>query len=125
LIQDHRQVMILELQSLASSTAVVTWRLDLHRRQDLDDRGRHLTVFRDDGLDRPDDLDHRRHRKIDQLASVIATINTGQGLDLLGAHERPSRDQSPHLVGQDRRTRARNDSVASGSEVVRSIPSDC
>jgi hypothetical protein len=46
LIQDHRQVMILELESLASSTAVVPGLLDLHRRQDLDDRGhlgRHLT----------------------------------------------------------------------------------
>jgi hypothetical protein len=49
LIQDQRQVMILELASLASSTAVVARRLDLHRTQGLDDRGhhgRHLTGLR-------------------------------------------------------------------------------
>ncbi|HZL74078.1 MAG TPA: hypothetical protein VFB83_01795 [Propionibacteriaceae bacterium] len=30
----------------------------------------------DDGRDRPDDLGHRHNRKIDQLASVIAALNT-------------------------------------------------
>jgi hypothetical protein len=74
LIQDHRQMITLELESLASATAVVTWRLDLHRRQDLDDRGRHLTVFRDDGLDRPDDLDHRRDRGVGNRSHPIRSV---------------------------------------------------
>jgi hypothetical protein len=81
LIQDHRQVMILGLESLGSSTAVVVpGLLDLHRRQDLDDRGHRGTHgLHNDGLDRSGDLDHRHDRKIDKLASAIAAMNTAMG----------------------------------------------
>jgi hypothetical protein len=74
--QDHRQVMILELESLASSTVVATPRTRSTQRQNLDDRD-HSGRLHDDGLDRPDDLDHRHDRDIDQPASVIAWTRVG------------------------------------------------